>query len=164
LQRRQENIVVGQVLGAESNNEDGDEEEARSVGSNNEDLTFSCALLCDSKKRVTIAVVLVLAVIAIIVGSVIATTSSNSQKGEVPPMAAPTSSLPGLTGLLSSVSFDNGTALQTPSTPQNAALLWLSNNENLNIHIQTKQRFNDIFWLFCTIVQMELIGRTIAGG
>ena len=82
----------------------------------------------------TIAVVLVLAVVAIVVGSVIATSSSNSQKGEVPPTAAPTSALPGLIELLSSVSFDNGTALQTTSTPQNDALIWLSNNTNLDTY------------------------------
>lgn len=38
------------------------------------------------------------------------------------------SPLPELMQLLSSVSFDNGNALQTPGTPQNDALYWLANN------------------------------------
>ena len=139
LQRRHENIVVGQVLVADNNNpdEDGNEEEQRSVGSN----IFSCAFLSCSMKKVTIAVVLVMAVLAIIVGSVVATSPSRSPTQSptslpivaptLPPTTAPTSTMPGLIELLSFVSLDNGTALQMQSTPQNNALKWLANNTNL---------------------------------
>jgi hypothetical protein len=74
LQRRHENIVVGQVLVDDYSNpdENGNEEEQRSVGSN----ILSCAFLSCSMKKVTIAVVLVMAVLAIIVGSVVATSRS----------------------------------------------------------------------------------------
>jgi hypothetical protein len=137
LQRRQEGIVIGQVLGAD--NEDGDEEEARSVASSNEDVTSLRASLFGSKRKMTIAVVLVLAVVAIIVGSVIATSSSNSQKDEAPPTAAPASTLSDLIELLSSVSFDNGTALQTRLTPQNDALNWLASNANLDTYSDEKR-------------------------
>jgi len=114
---------------------DVDEEEARS--------TFSCASLCGSKRNMTIAVIILLAVVAIVVGSVIATTSSRSQVDSdnvsspttgntmPPPMA--------LVELLSAASFDNGTALQTPSTPQNEALNWLANNTNLDTYSDKKK-------------------------
>jgi hypothetical protein len=118
LQRNQQNIVVGQVLGAD--NADGDEEEARS--------TCSRSSLCGCKRKMTIAVMLVLAVVAIVVGSVIATTGNT--------MSPPTA---GLDKLLSSVSFDNGTALQTPSTPQNNALSWLASNPNLDTYSDMKK-------------------------
>jgi hypothetical protein len=44
-----------------------------------------------------------------------------------------------LVDLLSLVSFDTGAALQAPSTPQNNALLWLSNNINLDAYSDEKR-------------------------
>jgi hypothetical protein len=44
-----------------------------------------------------------------------------------------------LVSLLSSVSFDNGTALQTQSTPQNDAVIWLANNTNLDSYSNVKK-------------------------
>jgi hypothetical protein len=44
-----------------------------------------------------------------------------------------------LASLLSLVSFDNGTALQTPWTPQNNAANWLANNANLTSYSNEKK-------------------------
>jgi hypothetical protein len=57
----------------------------------------------------------------------------------VPPTAAPTSTLQGLIELLSSVSFDNGAALQTLSSSQDLAVKWLANNTNL-VAYEDKQK------------------------
>jgi hypothetical protein len=144
MQRRQENVVIGQVLVAENNR---DEEEAHNVGSNNEEVpsppsNASCS--CDGPKRkVMIAVVLVLVVVAVVVGSVVAIFLLRSQDdskdkaptvGDTVPPTLPTalSELQDLTELLSSVSPDGGAALQTPSTPQYNALNWLVGNSNLD--------------------------------
>jgi hypothetical protein len=73
IQRRQENIVVGQVLGVDNNDED-DEEKAEEIHSNKEDLSVSSnnKSMCASKRKVTIAVVAVLVIVAVIVGVVAA--------------------------------------------------------------------------------------------
>jgi hypothetical protein len=70
IQRRQENIVVGQVLGVDNN----DEEKAEEIHSNKEDLSVSSnnKSMCASKRKVTIAVVAVLVIVAVIVGIVVA--------------------------------------------------------------------------------------------
>ena len=54
---------------------------------------------------------------------------------------SPTISL--LSLLISSASFDGGAALQTTSTPQNDAYLWLAGNANLNTYAdeQKVQRY-----------------------
>jgi hypothetical protein len=44
-----------------------------------------------------------------------------------------------LVTLLSSVSFDNGTALRTQSTPQNDAVIWLARNANLDSYSDVKK-------------------------
>jgi hypothetical protein len=73
IQRRQENIVVGQVLGVSNNDED-DEEKAEEIHSNKEDLSVSSnnKSMCGLKRKVTIAVVAVLVIVAVIVGVVVA--------------------------------------------------------------------------------------------
>jgi hypothetical protein len=76
MRRNQENIVVGQVLDV-GNNED-DEEEARDVDSTNEDPTSSNKSLCGLKRKVTIAVIVILAVVAVIVGVVVAMSSNSA--------------------------------------------------------------------------------------
>jgi hypothetical protein len=156
MQRRQENVVVGQVLVAENNR---DEEEGHHVGSNNEEKGYnagsnneevpsppnnaSCS--CDgTQRKVMIAVALVLVVVvAVVVGSVVAIFLLRSQDdskdkaptvGDTVPTTLPTaiSELQDLTKLLSSVSPDGGAALQTPWTPQYNALNWLVGNSNLD--------------------------------
>jgi hypothetical protein len=44
-----------------------------------------------------------------------------------------------LESLLIRFSFDNGTALQTPLTPQNNALNWLANNTNMDTYSDAKK-------------------------
>jgi len=44
-----------------------------------------------------------------------------------------------LVNLLTSVSLDGGTALQSPSAPQNNALNWLAGNTNLNTYSDKKK-------------------------
>jgi hypothetical protein len=77
MQRQQENIVVGQVLGVGNN--DADEEKAQDTDSNKEDLSVSGnnKSICASKRKVTIAAVVLLVIVAVVVGIVVA-TSKNS--------------------------------------------------------------------------------------
>jgi hypothetical protein len=73
MQRRQENIVVGKVLGVDNNDGD-DEEKAEEIHFNKEDLSVSSnnKSMCASKRKVTIAVVAVLVIVAVIVGVAVA--------------------------------------------------------------------------------------------
>jgi hypothetical protein len=135
MQRQQENIVVGQVLLGVGNNDDKPNDEEK--GTNNENQTGSSNnnYMCGSKQQVVIGMIAVLAIVAIIVGVVVATLSkaAPTQPPTTPPTLPPTSAtLPDLIELLSLVSPDGGTALATPSTPQNKAVNWLANNINFN--------------------------------
>jgi hypothetical protein len=56
----------------------------------------------------------------------------NSNETTDPPTPSPQEVLQKLESLLISVTFDNGAALRTASSPQNKALIWLSNNIGLN--------------------------------
>jgi hypothetical protein len=89
IQRRQENIVVGQVLGVDNN--DDEEEKAAGIHSNNEDQSSSCnnKSMCASKRKVTIAVVAVLVIVAVVVGIIVA-TSSKSAESKPSPSPTPT--------------------------------------------------------------------------
>ncbi len=51
---------------------------------------------------------------------------ANSNKTTDPPTRSPQEAIQELESLLIPVTFDNGTALQTASSPQNKALIWLS--------------------------------------
>jgi hypothetical protein len=135
MQRQQENIVVGQVLLGVGNNDDKPNDEEK--GTNNENPTGSNnnKYMCGSKQKVVIGVIAVLAIVPIIVGVVVATLSKAvpTQPPATPPTLPPTSAtLLDLIELLSLVSPDGGTALATPSTPQNKAVNWLANNINFN--------------------------------
>jgi hypothetical protein len=65
--------------------------------------------------------VVLIVTVAVVLGTVLPEKSTSPQ--EV---------LQKLKSLLIPVSFDNGTALQTPLTPQNNALNWLAGNVNLD--------------------------------
>jgi hypothetical protein len=85
---------------------------------------------CSTRVKIlSVVAVVLLVIVAIVLGTVLPQLSEPEEltPGTVPPT-------PEDIALLSSVSFDNGAALQTPSTPQNNALLWLSNNANLDIY------------------------------
>jgi energy-converting hydrogenase Eha subunit A len=128
VRRDQANIAIGQVVDVDDDSID-------------EDNDKFC--LCASKRNVTIAVISVaLVLVGIIVAVVVAPTTKSTPQSDsstASPTASPTSALPGLIELLSSVSFDDGEALQTPSTPQNDAVLWLANNTNLGIYSDQKK-------------------------
>lgn len=56
-----------------------------------------------------------------------------------PPSPTPSEVRQDLTDLLASMSFDDGTALTTPLTPQNLALNWLANNTHLDTYSDQKK-------------------------
>jgi len=90
-----------------------------------------------------IAVVLMVTV-AIILGTVLVPRIIMMDRASDPPTSPSRQEvLQELESLLLSVSFDNGTALQMPLTPQNMALNWLANNTNLDTYSDAKkiQRF-----------------------
>jgi hypothetical protein len=93
-----------------------------------------------------IAVVLMVTTVAIILGTVLVPRAIMMDRAsDDPPTSSPSRQevLQELESLLSLVSFDNGTALQMPLTPQNMALNWLANNTNLDTYSDAKkiQRF-----------------------
>jgi hypothetical protein len=142
FQRRQENTVVGQVVGVEHDEAEmglvTEDESVSQDSDNHGDQTFSStkpclSFCCSSKERVIVLVVATLAIIGTAVGIVFATTTASLPP--LPPVALPQE----LVQLLSSVSFDGGTALQTPSTPQNHAAIWLANNTNLDTYSDAKK-------------------------
>jgi hypothetical protein len=73
--------------------------------------------------------------VAVVLGTVLPPQiKANSNKTTDPPTPSPQEVIQELESLLIPVSFDNGTALQEQSTPQNKALNWLANNTNLNLY------------------------------
>jgi hypothetical protein len=61
---------------------------------------------------------------------------ANSSKTRAdPPTPSPQEVIQELESLLIPVSFDNGTAIRTASSPQNKALIWLSNNTYINSYL-----------------------------
>jgi hypothetical protein len=78
IQRHQENIVVGEVLGVGNN--DADEEKAGGIHFNKEDPSSSInnKSMCASKRKVAIAAVLSLVIVAVAVGIVVAMFSKSA--------------------------------------------------------------------------------------
>jgi hypothetical protein len=114
IQRRQENIVVGQVLGVDNNDGD-DEEKAEEIHSNNEDPSSSSInnSVCASKRKVTIALVAVLVIVAVVVGIVVAMSSKSAGSKPLPtddlsPGNSPTAS--------TEIPVTSPTASPTPTT------------------------------------------------
>jgi hypothetical protein len=87
---------------------------------------------CSSRLKIWSGVAVVLLVtVAVVLGTVL------TRVLKVPTSTpSPQEILKELQSLLSSVSFDSGTALKTPSSPQNKALNWLANN-NTNLEEYT---------------------------
>jgi hypothetical protein len=85
----------------------------------------------NTRLKIWSTAVIVLVLVAVVLGTVLS---------KVLQPVNPTQELPQeLVSLLSSVSFDNGTALQTQSTPQNDAVIWLTNNTNLDSYSDVKK-------------------------
>jgi hypothetical protein len=89
---------------------------------------------CSTRVKIWIGVSVVLAMtVAVVLGTVLTREQDGMQPTEAP-TPSPQEILKELESLLIPVSFDNGTALQEQSTPQNKALNWLANNTNLNLY------------------------------
>lgn len=73
----------------------------------------------------------ILGVFLATVGIVLGTVLPRVLEPDTPSTPTSASILQDTAALLSNVSFDDGAALSTPSTPQNDALNWLANNTNL---------------------------------
>jgi hypothetical protein len=87
---------------------------------------------CSTRVKIlSVFAVIFMVIVAIVLGTVLPQVIQTDKPTEAP-TPSPQEVLNDLEVLLSSVSFDNGTALQTQSTPQNNALIWLANNTNLN--------------------------------
>jgi hypothetical protein len=142
-QARQGVIVSGEII-----SRDNDEEEQVHVDTardNNKrspsrDNTQASSLYrpSSSKRNIVIGLVIILACVGIAVGLVFAfrpesTTEPTAIPSTAPP-AAPTSPSSTMADLLSSVSFDEGAALETPGTPQNMAYNWLVKNINIDTY------------------------------
>jgi hypothetical protein len=90
---------------------------------------------CSTRVKIWSAVAVVLAMtVAVVLGTVL-TEVLNAPTS--PP--SPQEILKELESLLIPVSLDNGTALQTASTPQKNALNWLANNTNLDTYSDAKK-------------------------
>jgi hypothetical protein len=94
---------------------------------------------CSTRVKIWIGVSVVLAMtVAVVLGTVLTREQDGMQPTEAP-TPSPQEILKELESLLIPVSFDNGTALQEQSTPQNNALNWLANNTNLDTYSDAKK-------------------------
>ena len=94
---------------------------------------------CSTRVKVWSAIGIVLGIVAVVLGTVLSKVLKPEDPKETPTPSPPQEIPQELESLLSSVSFDNGTALQTPSTPQNDALIWLANNTNLDSYSDARK-------------------------
>ena len=129
-----ENVAVAQVILTEQEAPESDEASPHH--------RFSIGL-CPLKNEITHACgqtiwwIVVIGMILVIFGIVLSVALPRILSTELTSVSEPTSAPPprpipqDLTDLLSSVSFDSGVALSTPSTPQSDALNWLADNTNL---------------------------------
>lgn len=72
-------------------------------------------------------------IVGIVLGVVLGVVPNSASTTEPPTLPSASTPPQSLIELLSSVSFDGGEALKTPSTPQNKALNWLARNTNLTL-------------------------------
>jgi hypothetical protein len=82
----------------------------------------------------SVAMILLVSVAVVLTIVLPPQVKANSNKTTDPPTRSPQEAIQELESLLIPVTFDNGTALQTASSPQNKALIWLSNNTDLNLY------------------------------
>jgi hypothetical protein len=126
-------VIVSPVVATDRDVENGDED----VHANDGDLPKSDDHKCGTKGRQWIAIgVIFLIVVAVTVALALVLPSEPTAPVPTTPVSTtqdPTTAGPTtpLNDLLSSVSSDDGAALNTPSTPQNKALKWLEDDTNL---------------------------------
>jgi hypothetical protein len=95
---------------------------------------------CSTRVKICSGVAVALLVaLAIVLGTVIPRALQELAEPTEPPTPSPQEVRKELESFLSGASFDNGTALQAPSTPQNEALIWLANNTNLDTYSDEKK-------------------------
>lgn len=82
---------------------------------------------CGSRMKWILVVTVIMAIVGAVAGAVLGLVVLKPKPTDSP-LADPS-----LIAQLSNVSFDGGDALQTPFTPQNKALNWLSGNSNLDL-------------------------------
>jgi hypothetical protein len=92
---------------------------------------------CTKRVKIWSGVAVVLLVtLAVVLGTVLPPQiKANSNETTDPPTPSPQEVIQELESLLIPVSFDNGTALRTASSPQNKALIWLSNNTDIKSYL-----------------------------
>lgn len=93
---------------------------------------------CSPRAKVLSAMAILLAIVGIVLG-VVLPGLLEPPAPTAAPTPAPTSTEQVLTSFLSSVSFDNGAAVETASTPQNEAMIWLAGNVNLESYTNEKK-------------------------
>jgi hypothetical protein len=94
---------------------------------------------CSTRVKIWSGVAVVLLItLAVVLGTVLPRAQEGMQPIEAP-TPSPQEVIQELESLLIPVSLDNGTALQTASTPQKNALNWLANNTNLDTYSDAKK-------------------------
>jgi hypothetical protein len=161
IRRERENVAIAQVISSsdeEAPNPDNDDSPLpRTTDSDTQEpmpmTKQSTSFTCSHRKKQIAAIVAVILVILCIVLGVALPRTLKSTTTEPPPNAeSPTGPLnpttipmttpltqQDLIDLLSSASIDGGATLQTPSTPQNNALIWLADNTKLNTYSDSQK-------------------------
>jgi hypothetical protein len=88
-----------------------------------------------TRLRIWSSVAMILLVSVAVVLTIVLPRAKNGMQPTEAPTPSPQEIRKELESLLISVSFDNGTALQNQSSPQNTALNWLASNVNLDSYL-----------------------------
>jgi Leucine-rich repeat (LRR) protein len=109
---------------------------------------------CNTRDKIwSVVAVILLVTVAVVLGTVLPPQiKANSNQTTDPATPSQQEVIQELESLLIPVTFDNGTALRTASSPQNKALIWLSNNTDINSYSNaTKiQRYALATLFYCT--------------
>jgi len=128
-----ENAAIAQVISQGDGYEVRAGNEAVSTGSagHNSDQMASNKHRCGTQVKWATVVAIVLVIVGIVLGVILPSKSSTT--------SAPATASQDLIDMLSTISLDGGSALQTPSTPQNKALNWLAGNANLDEYTEERK-------------------------
>jgi hypothetical protein len=135
MRRERENVAIAEVV--PNDIESPPHEFYHGQDTSDNPKPCSSSMNSGRKKWILAIVVIAIIIVGIVVGVVVASSNGQPiQQAQSPPPTAPQDTgqvaLQDLAELLSSISLDGGTALQTPSTPQYNALNWLAGNANLD--------------------------------
>ncbi len=136
-------FVVGKIISSDNDEEEqvreNTREEIKGPPSSSDEHASSPQWRSSSKRIIVIGVVIILVCVGVAVGVVFATRPKPTIESTMTPSAAPTSLSRTTADLLSSVSSDEGAALETPDTPQNKAFNWLVENTNIDTYLDEKK-------------------------